>query len=100
MSKLHAHFQIETTRYVTQEDLDGKFKTHFKGYNVGDAYQAESMQGFDPEDKEDRQLLHDCLDEYLDYLVKVKKHALEQGLDKIQEHEDNHFEVMGYLDSH
>lgn len=60
---------------------------------------CESFVGFNPENEEDRKLMHDMLDEYLSVLAEAKKNAEKRG-------DDNWdipgigFQVFPYLDTH
>lgn len=79
---MHAHVQIEYTN------------------DNGD--QVESLVGFDPTSKNDREFVHSLLDEYLDYLAKRFKRVLDGKESGIPgeggRYDMNHFEVSDQID--
>lgn len=78
----HAHMQICYPTPITQELMDDDPDFEKDGYKVGDHMATETMMGFDPRVKEDRKLLHDHLDEYLDAYVIPQLNELEKQDDK------------------
>lgn len=88
---MHAHIQIEYTKI--SDGKDGLFKE-------GDHYQAESLVGFDPGDNKDRDMVHQMVDEYLDYLVEMKGRMIAKNLKESVEHLSNHLEISGFMGTH
>lgn len=60
---------------------------------------TESLIGFNPENKEDRELCHEMLDEYLNVLVERRKKMIEEGISESEIH-GNGFQVFSTLDTH
>lgn len=95
---LHAHMQIEYSKVPkdkTRKDLDRR------GEYPSAMDSAESLIGFDPTNKEGRDMAHKMLDEYLDYLEEFFKYRKEAGFEKLktyQEDSANRFIVFGHLD--
>ena len=59
---------------------------------------TESLIGFNPTDQEDRQMVHDMLDKYLDRLKEDFHSAKELGIDVTIP--GNGFTVFNYMDGH
>lgn len=95
---LHAHLQIEYSKcpkYETRQELNRK--RHYPSAMES----AESLIGFDPTDKEGREMCHRMLDQYLDYLEDFFEFRKEAGFEKFktyQEDSANRFIVFGHLD--
>ena len=81
---MHCHFQIEYTGICP--DYGGKI-------------QFEDLVGFNPAKNKDRELIHSCLDEYLDYLQERMRITQEWRDDSFKPlHEDNRFMVFDDAD--
>lgn len=66
---------------------------------------AESLSGFDPRKKEDREFCHASLDEYLDVMAKLIQKLEDEGKKEGRENaehpsEDDGFHIWPSLDSH
>lgn len=95
---LHAHLQIEYSKCPkdkTRHDL-----SRHRDYPAA-MESVESLIGFDPTDKQGRDMAHKMLDEYLDYLEAFFKFRKESGFEKFKTYEEdaaNRFIVFGHLD--
>lgn len=74
---------------------------HIQIENDNGSLACESLRGFDPTDPEERKYVHDCLDEYLDWIgKKLSECKSTKKLEFKPEYEDTEFRIYGEIDTH